>query len=82
MRPTFYWQEERIKAHVAICFTAYMLLPHLHYRMNLSAGDLERMSPTAIWIICLVCRSQVKAGSSGRKFAVFLEGLIGVCIGG
>ena len=48
MRPTFHWQEERIKAHVAICFTAYMLLAHLHYRVNLSAGDLERMSPTAI----------------------------------
>ena len=48
MRPAFHWQEERIKAHFAICFTAYMLLAHLHYRVNLSAGDLERMSPVAI----------------------------------
>ena len=48
MRPVFHWQEKRIKAHVAICFTAYMLLAHLHYRVNLSAGDLERMSPAAI----------------------------------
>ena len=48
MLPAFHWQEERIKAHFAICFTAYMLLAHLHYRVNLSAGDLERMSPIAI----------------------------------
>ena len=48
MRPIFHWKEERIKAHVAICFTAYMLLAHLHYRVNLSAGDLGRLSPAAI----------------------------------
>ena len=38
MRPAFHWTEERIKAHIAICFTAYMLLAHLHYRVNLSAA--------------------------------------------
>ena len=48
MRPIFHWKEERIKAHVAICFTAYMLLAHLYYRVNLSAGDLGRLSPAAI----------------------------------
>ena len=48
MRPAFHWTEQRIKAHIAICFTAYMLLAHLHYRVNLSAGDLERISPAAI----------------------------------
>ena len=48
MRPIFHWKEERIKAHVAICFTAYVLLSHLHYRVNRSAGDLGRLSPAAI----------------------------------
>ena len=48
MRPIFHWKQERIKAHVAICFSAYVLLAHLHYRVNLSAGDLGRMSPAAI----------------------------------
>ena len=48
MRPIFHWKEKRIKAHVAICFSAYVLLAHSHYRVNLSAGDLERMSPAAI----------------------------------
>ena len=48
MRPVFHWKEERIKAHVAICFTAYVLLAHLHYRVNRSAGDLGRLSPAAI----------------------------------
>ena len=48
MRPIFHWKEERIKAHVAICFTAYVLLAHLHYRVNRSAGDLGRLSPAAI----------------------------------
>ena len=48
MRPIFHWKEERIRAHVAICFTAYVLLAHLHYRVNRSAGDLGRLSPAAI----------------------------------
>ena len=48
MRPIFHWKEQRIKAHVAICFTAYVLLAHLHYRVNRSAGDLGRLSPAAI----------------------------------
>ena len=48
MRPIFHWKEERIKAHVAICFTAYVLLAHLHYRVNRSAGDLGQLSPAAI----------------------------------
>ena len=48
MHPVFHWNEQRIRAHVAICFTAHVLLAHLHYRVNLSAGDLDRLTPAAI----------------------------------
>ena len=71
MRPIFHWKQERIKAHVAICFTAYVLLAHLHYRVNLSAGDLERMSPAAILDhLSAVQVTVVTDTNSGKQFLV------------
>ena len=71
MRPIFHWKEKRIKAHVAICFSAYVLLAHLHYRVNLSAGDLERMSPAAILDhLSAVQVTVVTDTNSGNQFLV------------
>ena len=71
MRPIFHWKEERIKAHVAICFTAYVLLAHLHYRVNRSAGDLGRLSPAAILDhLSDVQVSVVTDTNSGRQLLV------------
>ena len=74
MRPIFHWKEERIKAHVAICFTAYVLLAHLHYRVNWSAGDLGRLSPAAILDhLSDVQVSVVTDTNSGRQLLVPLK---------
>ena len=71
MRPIFHWKEKRIKAHVAICFSAYVLLAHLHYRVNLSAGDLGRMSPAAILDhLSAVQVTVVTDTNSGNQFLV------------
>jgi len=35
VRPIFHWNSSRIKAHLAICFTAYVLVRHLEYRVRL-----------------------------------------------
>jgi transposase len=35
VRPVFHWKPERIKAHIAICFTAYALVKHMGYRIRL-----------------------------------------------
>jgi transposase len=34
-RPVFHWVPERIRAHFAICFTAYALVKHMEYRIRL-----------------------------------------------
>ena len=71
MRPIFHWKQERIKAHVAICFTAYVLLAHLHYRVNRSAGDLGRLSPAAILDhLSAVQVTVVTDTNSGNQFLV------------
>ena len=74
MRPIFHWKEESIEAHAAICFTAYMLLAHLHYRVNLSAGDLGRLSPAAILDhLSNVQVEVVTYTDSGRQLLVLLK---------
>ena len=71
MRPIFHWKQKRIKAHVAICFSAHVLLAHLHYRVNLSAGDLESMSPAAILDhLSTVQVTVVTDTNSGKQFLV------------
>jgi transposase len=35
MRPIYHWKNERIEAHVLICFLAYALLRHAQYRITL-----------------------------------------------
>lgn len=41
VRPVFHWIERRIKAHLAICFTAYALVRHLEYRVRLQYKNLS-----------------------------------------
>lgn len=41
VRPVFHWTERRIKAHLAICFTAYALVRHLEYRVRLQYKNLS-----------------------------------------
>ncbi len=36
MRPIFHFKEERIKAHVAICYMAFSVLRHIEYQVNLT----------------------------------------------
>ena len=36
MRPIYHWKQERIEAHIALCYMAFALLRHLQYRVNLT----------------------------------------------
>jgi len=44
-RPIFHWKPRRVKAHMAISFTAYTLVKHLEYRVKL---QYKKMSPEKI----------------------------------
>jgi transposase len=41
VRPIFHWTASRIKAHMAICFTAYALVKNLEYRVRLQYKALS-----------------------------------------
>lgn len=41
VRPIFHWTEKRIKAHLAICFTAYALVRYLEYRVRMQYKNLS-----------------------------------------
>ncbi len=41
VRPVFHWTPVRVKAHFAICFTAYALVKHLAYRIKLQYKSLS-----------------------------------------
>ena len=41
IRPIYHFKKERIKAHIAICFTAFTLMMHLRYRVRLQQKDLS-----------------------------------------
>jgi transposase len=45
VRPIYHWTQDRIKAHIALCFMALVCVRHLEYRINLTA---EKMSPERI----------------------------------
>ena len=45
IRPIFHWTPKRVRAHLAICFMALLLIRHLEYRLRLQIGPL---SPDAI----------------------------------
>lgn len=45
VRPVFHWVERRVKAHMAISFTAYALVKNLEYRVKL---QYKKMSPEKI----------------------------------
>jgi len=45
VRPIFHWKERRIKAHLAICFTAFSLIRYLEYRIKL---QYKKLSPERI----------------------------------
>jgi len=45
VRPVFHWKPQRVRAHMAISFTAYALLKHLEYRVKL---QYKRLSPEVI----------------------------------
>jgi len=50
VRPVFHWKPRRIKAHIAICFAAYCLVKHMHYRVRLQYKNLsiEKIRQTLI----------------------------------
>ena len=45
VRPIYHWKEKRIKAHLALSFTAYALIKHLEYRVRL---QYIKLSPEKI----------------------------------
>lgn len=45
IRPVFHWKSSRVKAHMAISFTAYALVRHLEYRVRL---QYKKLSPEKI----------------------------------
>ena len=45
VRPVFHWKPRRVKAHIAIAFTAYSLVRHLEYRVEL---QYIKLSPEEI----------------------------------
>ncbi len=45
IRPIFHWKPRRVKAHLAISFTAYSLVKHLTYRIKL---QYKKLSPEII----------------------------------
>ncbi len=44
-RPIFHWKPERVRAHIAICYTAYALVRYLEHRVRL---QYTRLSPEVI----------------------------------
>jgi transposase len=50
VRPVFHWRPRRIKAHMAICFTAYSLVKQMQYRVKLQYKNLsiEKIRQTLI----------------------------------
>ncbi len=45
IRPIYHWTPKRVKAHIAISFTAYMLTRYLEYRVRL---QYKKLSPNVI----------------------------------
>lgn len=45
IRPVFHWKPRRIRAHIAICFTAYALVKHMEHRVRL---QYRKLSPEKI----------------------------------
>jgi transposase len=41
MRPIFHFKQSRIKAHIAICFTAFSLMAHLRYRVKIQQVEMS-----------------------------------------
>lgn len=41
MRPIFHWNQERIEAHIAICYLAYALARHAQYRISLQQKPMS-----------------------------------------
>lgn len=45
MRPIYHFKEERVKAHVALCYMSFALMRHLEYRVKIAQ---KKMSPQDI----------------------------------
>lgn len=45
VRPIFHWKEERIKAHIALCYMAFTCIRHLEYRTK---TQYQKLSPEVI----------------------------------
>jgi len=41
VRPVFHWKPRRIRTHIGICFAAYCLIKHMHYRVRLCYKNLS-----------------------------------------
>jgi transposase len=41
VRPIFHWKPERVRAHLAICFTAYTLVKYMEYRVRVQYAKLS-----------------------------------------
>jgi transposase len=73
VRPVFHWRPRRIKAHMAICFTAYSLVKQMQYRVKLQYKNLsiEKIRQTLIRVqtsILFDKEKRIRYGLPSRMF--------------
>jgi len=56
VRPVFHWKPERVRAHLAISFTAYALVKYLEYRVKL---QYKKLSPEKIRQILIKVQTSI-----------------------
>ena len=68
IRPIYHWKPQRIKAHIAISFTAYMLARHLEYRIRL---QYKKLSPKVIRDLLLGVQTSINYDTVKKiKYAI------------
>jgi transposase len=62
VRPVFHWKPRRIKARIAICFTAYSLVKQMQYRVKLQYRNLsiEKIRQTLLRVQTSILFAQEK----------------------
>lgn len=67
IRPIFHWTEDRIKAHLGICFMAFTCVRHLEYRVNL---QYQKLSPEAIRFALTRVQITILKDPMGNRYVV------------
>ncbi len=68
IRPVFHWKEQRVRAHIAVCYMAFCCLQHLRHRLAIRG---YRMSPDRIRRALNELQTSILYEKSGqRKFGL------------